>query len=199
MPSYVALILGLVVALTCTVLLLVLVTPEKRRNSLNKFFVILHDFFNFKFLVLEIILKVLYMFTSLFLFGFGFFLLFSGESYGYGYYGGFQSYALRGLLIMILGPVITRIVYESMMMLILIAKNTIDINNKLRDANPAHQAGNPFSPKAGQPANPVNPANPGRPLNPGYPVNPGNPNPGYPVNPGNPNPGNPGNPTNRQF
>ena len=38
----------------------------------------------------------------------------------------------RGLLMMILGPIIIRLAYEFIMMFILLVKNVIQINNKLK-------------------------------------------------------------------
>ena len=127
-PS-VAYTLGMIGALACTILLFVLVIPEKKRDELNGFFKFLHDLFNFKFLVLEKILKFLYVFSTIACIGIGFFLLFSGY-YGYYYR---QSLFLPGLLLMILGPIFMRIIYEFMMMAILLVQNTISINRKLKN------------------------------------------------------------------
>ena len=43
----------------------------------------------------------------------------------------FHSFAGFGALLIFLGPVVVRIVYEFIMLTILMVKNTIDINNKL--------------------------------------------------------------------
>lgn len=145
MPIYVAVILGLLVSITCTVLSLIFITPDNKRASLNKFFVFLHDLFNFKYLLLEKILKVLYIFFTLFCIGFGFFGLFSGVS-TYNLWTGessFSSFALEGLLIMIVGPVVIRLSYEGLMMFILIVKNVIQINNKLGTAGTDNEGSAP--------------------------------------------------------
>lgn len=60
-------------------------------------------------------------------------MLFSGETSS-SFWGGtssFQSYALRGLLTMILGPIVVRIVYELLMLTIILVQNVITINKKL--------------------------------------------------------------------
>ena len=124
-----ALILGLIIAIGCTIAACILIVPEKKRASLNKFWMVMHDIFNFKDLLLEKILKVLYVFSTLFCIAFGFFMLFSG--YRSFWDGSFHSYALQGFLVMILGPIFTRISYEFLMMTILLVKNTMSINNKL--------------------------------------------------------------------
>ena len=136
MPINVAYILGLILALAGTIVSVILITPEKRRAVLPKFFQFVHDVFNFKFLILEKILKFLYIFSTLFTILTGFFMLFSGYE-TYSYYGGsdFHSVALEGLLVMILGPVLIRIVYEFMMMTILLVKNVIQLNNKTKNQN----------------------------------------------------------------
>lgn len=136
MPMYVAALLGAVAALTCTILMFVLVMPDSKRESLPKFFKIMHDFFNFKFLVLEYILKALHMLGSLFCVGYGFFLLFSWEDT---WLGGTHSYAGTGLLLMILGPVLLRVVYEFSMMFILLVRNTNQINRKMPKQNQQNQ------------------------------------------------------------
>ncbi len=124
----ISLVLGFIAALVCTVLILILVTPKSKRETLPSFFRFLHDLFNFKWLIIEKILKTLYIFNTIFLIAFGFFAIFEVGSYR-------GSYALVGLLIMILGPIALRIVYEIIMMSILLVKNVITINNKLKEEN----------------------------------------------------------------
>ena len=133
MSPDIAVILGVIAALTCTILAFIFIVPEKRRAQLPKFWKAIHDLFNFKYLVLEAVLKFMYVLATLSCIGIGFFLLFSGYSYGYGFYGGggFQSLALEGLIVMIAGPILVRLSYEMMMMFIILVKNTIQINKKL--------------------------------------------------------------------
>lgn len=132
MPVEVASILGVITALVCTILSVILITPEKRRPTLNKFFQVIHDIFNFKFLIVEKILKFVYIFATLFCIAGGFFMLFAGYD---SYFGGFQSLALSGLLTMIIGPIVVRIAYEFVMMAILVVKNVIELNNKTKNQN----------------------------------------------------------------
>ena len=161
MPVYVAVILGAIFALASTILAVIFITPESKRSTLNNFFKFVHDLFNFKFLIIEKILKFLYIFSTCYCIMVGFFMLFSVERFG-SYYS--QSYALPGLLVMVLGPVAVRIVYEGIMMFILLVKNVIQINNKLKsntDGNPAPD--NPIfaNPVPEQPVEPE-PAEPAR-------------------------------------
>ncbi len=110
-------ILAFIAALVCTVLLMVLVTPEKRRDRLNTFFKALADLFNFKGLLLEYILKALYIFLTLCSIFTGFFSLFTEP--------------LTGLLLMILGPIVLRVVFEFYMMLVILVKNVSQLNGKI--------------------------------------------------------------------
>ena len=112
-------IAGLCVALVCAVLLYVLVFPKKYENSLPKFFKVLRDFFDVRYLLIETIAKFIYVFLTLATIFVGFFLLF-GETAGV------------GLAFMILGPIAHRLVYELFMMLILLVKNVMDINRTLK-------------------------------------------------------------------
>lgn len=128
MPTYVAAILGIIAAIACTVLMFVMVLPEKKRDTLPKFFVLVHDFFNFKILVVEYLLKGIYMLATFFSIGYGFFLLFSGTK---SLFGEFHSTAGTGLLVMIFGPIIIRLLYEFTMMFLILVKNTTQINKKM--------------------------------------------------------------------
>ena len=126
--------ISLVLAIVAVILALIFIIPEKKRDTLPKFFVFLHDLFNFKFLLLEIILKVFYIFSTCFAILFGFITIFFGG-----------NLVLTGLLIMILGPIIIRIIYEAAIMIILLVKNVIQINNKIKaDSSASDNENSPF-------------------------------------------------------
>ena len=116
-------VIGTILALIATILIFVMVLPEKKRESLNSFFRGIADVFNFKSLLIEKVLKFSYTLLTIFTILMGFFMLFM-KQYG-------QSMALLGLLVIVLGPILIRVVYESFMMFILLLKNVIDINNKM--------------------------------------------------------------------
>lgn len=158
MSPNIAAILGIVAAIACTVLALIFITPEKKRASLPKFFQIVHDIFNFKFLLLEYLMKALYILATLYSICYGFFLLFSGYSYGSYYYSSFESTAGYGLLMMLLGPIVIRIVYEFIMMAILAVNNIIAINKKLKNQNGDNASSD--APKAFNPADYITPKAP---------------------------------------
>lgn len=121
-------IIALILALGGTVVSLILITPEKARAKLNAFLRFVHDLFNFKFLFIEKVLQFCYILLTLYVFTSGFFMLFQTTYWG-------NSLAGQGLLTMILGPVIIRIMYELLMMFVLLIKNVIQINNKLKNQN----------------------------------------------------------------
>ncbi|MBE6934690.1 MAG: hypothetical protein E7462_06565 [Ruminococcaceae bacterium] len=125
-------ILAFLAAVAGTVLSYIFIVPEKKRAQLKAFFRLIHDIFNFKFLIIEKVLQAMYIFTSLFLVCYGVLLLFGFDIYPWG---GFYWHGGRGLLIAILGPIFCRLTYEGLMMLILLVKNVIQINNKLKSSD----------------------------------------------------------------
>lgn len=119
---------AVIISIILTILLVVLVAPAKRREGLPKFFQVVHDICNFKGLLLEKVLKVLYIFSTINVMLTGIFTWFSG---GYN----FGMTFLAGLLILVLGPILVRLAYEFMMLFVLLVKNVIQINNKLNGKN----------------------------------------------------------------
>ena len=132
MPIDVCTIIGLILAVIGAVLALIFITPKKARNKLPGFLKLVSDFFNFKFLIIEFILKALYIFCTLYFIFCGFFLLFGNM--GNSFY--FVSSAGFGLLYMLLGPIVVRIVYEILMLVVIAVKNVMEINAKLKNQNP---------------------------------------------------------------
>ena len=134
-------LLAIVLAVAATVLAFIFIIPDKKRAGLNGIGKFLHDTLNFKYLIVEKILQALYVFATAFVVLTGFFLLFYVQSgYDYGYYSTpakwFGGY---GLLIMIVGPIAVRLAYAFLMMAVLLVKNVIQINGKLKNANGGKQ------------------------------------------------------------
>lgn len=115
--------IGVLLAIAATIVLLILVVPEKRREKLPKFFQTIHDICNFKGLLIEKILKVLYVYSTVNIMFMGILTWFSKGSFGKNF--------LIGLIMLIVGPIAVRLVYEILMLAVLIVKNVIQINNKL--------------------------------------------------------------------
>ncbi|MBE7037015.1 MAG: zinc-ribbon domain-containing protein [Ruminococcaceae bacterium] len=116
-------VIAFVIALVFSIICFVVVLPEKQYSSLNPFLKAVADIFNFKSLLIEKILKFFYLFSTVFIIVYGFFSMFSGDRY--------TNMFLPGLLTMILGPIILRLSYEFLMMIVLLVKNVIEINKKL--------------------------------------------------------------------
>ena len=111
---------------------LCLLSPKAAGKSSMAFGKFLHDTFNFKYLIVEKILQALYIFFTADLIILGFFMLFAAPEDFFGHRHWLGGY---GILIMILGPILIRLMYELLMMAILLLKNVISINNKLRNQN----------------------------------------------------------------
>lgn len=137
MPTIVSSIIAAIVALGLTVFVGIFVLPEKKRIKQNKLFGILSDIFTFRDLLLDKILTFLYTFCTLLCVSTGVFFLVTVEySQRYSwYYDRYETSAYYmggwGILILILGPIAVRIIFEILMMFVLLVKNTISINNKL--------------------------------------------------------------------
>lgn len=116
-------ILSVLLAIAATVLSFIFITPEKKREKLPKFFQIVHDIFNFNGLIIEKILKALYIFSTIFAILYFFFMIFTGTNF------------FMCLLSMIFTPIVIRIGFEFAMMLILLVKNVISINKKMKSEN----------------------------------------------------------------
>ena len=122
-----AITIGSVLALGLTIYAFIAIIPEQKRESLAPFFKVLHDTFNLRSLLSEKILKALYVFNTFLCETAGFFLLFSRITALW------QSTSVWwiGLLLMVLGPFVCRLLHETAMVFILMMKNTNDINRKL--------------------------------------------------------------------
>ena len=72
-------LVAVIISIILTILLVVLVVPAKRREGLPKFFQVVHDICNFKGLLLEKVLKVLYIFSTINVMLTGIFTWFSGR------------------------------------------------------------------------------------------------------------------------
>ncbi len=116
--------IGVIAGLVIGILVCVLVLPVKRRGELNPFFRKIHDFVQFRYLWIESIIKVLYIITTCVVTLVGVLLLF-GPTFFY------------GLLLILLGVVGNRILYEGILIIVLILRNTQQINDKMPGKDPA--------------------------------------------------------------
>ena len=129
MKQMIFLIIAVILGIAATVLAFILIVPEKRRESQGAFCKFLHDLCNFKFLVVEKVLQALYIFSTAFVILYGVLQLFNVQP---NYWTGGNTWMGGvGLLYIILGPIVVRLSFEMMMMVILLVKNVISINHKL--------------------------------------------------------------------
>lgn len=147
--------IGLIVALLLTILAFIFLLPEKRRACLGGFGRAIHDFLNFKYLIIEYLLRFIYVLLTISCIIFGFIVMFAGNHYGMP----LERAILSGLAFVILGPIAIRFAYEFLMMSFLLINNVIQINRKIpyndfkkqkktpRDEAPAA----PFAPKTPAP------------------------------------------------
>lgn len=108
---------------------------------------------------MEKILQALYIFVTAYVILCGFFMLFMAPETWTGrhWLGGY------GILLMVLGPIAVRLCYELLMMAVLLLKNVISINRKLKNQNERSADADLFAvPELHrtQPAKPVAPVTP---------------------------------------
>ena len=119
MPVNTALIIGIIVAIIVTVLMYMFVIPDRKRQNLPGFLQFVHDIVNFKTMLLETVLKLLYVFCTIGCICVGILLLFGSTFW-------------VGLIVFIIGPLVLRIIFELIMLFVLQVQNVISINRKLK-------------------------------------------------------------------
>ena len=127
MPVNAAYILGILSAIAATVLSFIFILPENKKATLPAALKKIADILDFRTLFIEKIVKALYLFLTFSCICVGLFMLISVN---YGFYTDMWMGGI-GLLIMIIGPIVIRILFESTMLFILLVQNVIEINKKL--------------------------------------------------------------------
>ena len=113
-------IIAAVLAVVSMFLILIFITPQRKRDKLPGFFRLLHDIFNFNGLIIEVLLKATYIVATVYTILYSFLMIFTGED------------VIVWIISMIVGPIAIRIFFELIMMGVLLVKNVISINNKLK-------------------------------------------------------------------
>ncbi len=113
-------ILGITTAVAGTVLAAIFLIPESKRANLKGFLKILADIATFRTLYIDKAIKILYVFATLCCICVGFFHLFTGVN------------SLEGAILLLVGPVVVRFVFELLTMFIILVNNVIEINNKMK-------------------------------------------------------------------
>lgn len=117
------------VALAAVILLYIFVLPKKRNGTFSGSFAQwLHDYFRFKKLYIDSVLRFLFTFATIFLICAGiFFLIYFLITVPQK---AFEA-IVYCLSITVLGPIFLRLFYEVTMMLVMLVQNVMDINRKL--------------------------------------------------------------------
>ena len=142
MSPNVASALSIVLSIIVTVVGIVFFLPPKNKEKFGKVFSKFHDFFNFKTLIVDYVLKGLYILSTAMCIIGGFLTIFTVRTYytttGTMFNTSREAHTSlsvdnlgTGILIMILGPILVRIIYELIMLTIVGVKNIIEINKKM--------------------------------------------------------------------
>ncbi|MDD5980330.1 MAG: hypothetical protein PUC23_04375 [bacterium] len=111
-------VLAIVLAIIGGLLVYFLFLNSKKDMKLNGFLKWLKDFLNFKTMILEVILKILYLISTIYVILLSFSFI--------------SSSFLTFLFILVFGPILVRVIYESSLMFIMIWKNTSEINKNTK-------------------------------------------------------------------
>jgi len=121
-------IFAIIISIILVLGLYLFILPDSKRNTLNKFFKAIHDFLKIKKLMIESIFRFLYVFCVVFFIVDGIFTLFN--SFG------------TGLLMIIFGPIVSRITFELLLMSVILVKNVMEINNHLKGVSTPEETSN---------------------------------------------------------
>ena len=112
-------IISIIIAIAGAIVIYILFLNKENENKFTGFTAWLYDFLSFKKMLLEVILKVCYLITAIYLTLFGLGLL--------------SVNVLTALMTIVLGNVIARIAYEFSLILLTICRNTTEINKKMKN------------------------------------------------------------------
>ena len=110
-------IISLILAIVGGILIYFLFLSKKNEGKFKGFVAWLYDFLSFKKMFMEALLKITYLIVALFITLSSFALI--GTSF------------LSFLLTLVIGNIAARVVYEFSLLLLVITKNTTEINDKL--------------------------------------------------------------------
>ncbi len=116
--STTSIIISAILTLLLVIVLYIFILPQSKRASLNTFFQMVHDFLNIRRLMVESIFRFIYVCCVVFCIIFGFIYL-------------FEDFKV-GIMLILLGPIASRIVFESLLLVFILTRNVMDINNHLK-------------------------------------------------------------------
>lgn len=111
-------IITLILSIISGVLVYIFFLSPKKENNLSPLLKCLKDFLNFDKMMIETILKIVYLISTIFVI----LTSFNFIAYDFGLF----------FLTLILGPIFIRLFYELILINICIWKNTTDINKKMK-------------------------------------------------------------------
>ena len=152
LSNTIVLIVGIILAIAATVFLFIKVLPSKKDGTFsNKLLQRTHDYFNFKKLYIESILKAVFAFATVATVLIGVLTLTLGSLIDFislvssavqynveigefmqVYWPFLWRNLLTGLFYAVVAPLALRLGYELIMMFVLLVKNVIEINNKMK-------------------------------------------------------------------
>lgn len=112
-------IIAISLAVIAAVLAFIFIMPKKKVARLNSFGYFVHNLCHFSTLLIDKIMKALYIVSTVFIIIFGFLNIFEEP--------------LEGILMFIVGPIGVRIAYEFIMMAITTVQNISEIRKKICD------------------------------------------------------------------
>lgn len=136
-----------VLAIAGAVVLFFLFLSPRNEGKFRGFLGWMYEFLHFRKLLLETLLRILYMAAAIFLVLYGFLYIFVGLS-------NFGLNLLTGLGIAVVGNVLLRLSFEFIMLLVTICRNVSEINRKMGGS--ASSSVPPLQPEK-KPASPVQP------------------------------------------
>lgn len=113
-------IIAAILAIAGGIVLFCLFLRKAKSEKFNKFVAYLHDFLNFRTLWLDTIIRITYLILALFITLYSLGLLFTGSFIGF-------------IMTLIIGNLSLRIVYELANLILILVRNTNDINKKLKE------------------------------------------------------------------
>lgn len=113
------LIISAILAIVGGIAAYVTFVSQKKDKKITGFVAWLHDFLNFKKFFVDVILKVMYLVTAIYI--------------TLGSFSFISSSVASFFLVLIVGNIVARLSYEMLLMLITLVNNTSEINEKLGD------------------------------------------------------------------
>ena len=111
-------IIAFIISIAIVIALYIFILPDEKRSTLNKGFQMVHDFLKIKKLMIESIFRFVYVLAVVSSVVEGILMIFSDPG--------------KAILLIIFGPIVSRIVFEFLLLGVVLVKNVMEINNHLK-------------------------------------------------------------------